>query len=83
MMKSIFGMQRNSKIFYKLILSFWVCTARHAESTQNRKFAYPCNIYRKTWGIKLLFCLQINTKVLQGAGIILGVRKQVCAKYPE
>ena len=53
----------NNKIFNKLILSFWVCPARHAQSTQNRKFAYLCNISRKTWGMKLLFCLQINTKV--------------------
>ena len=63
MMKCILGIQRNSKIFYKVILSFWVCAARHAQSTQNRKFAYLCNIPRKTWGMKFLFCLQINTKV--------------------
>ena len=63
MMKCIFGIQRNSKIFYKVILSFWVCAARHAQNTQNRKFAYLCNIPRKTWGMKFLFCLQINTKV--------------------
>ena len=28
-----------------------------------KKFAYVCNISRKTWGMKLIFCLQINTKV--------------------
>ena len=27
------------------------------------KFAYLCNIFRKAWGMKLIFCLQINTKV--------------------
>ena len=37
--------------------------ARHAQSTQNKKFAYLCNISRKTWGMKWFFCLQINTKV--------------------
>ena len=63
MMKFIFGMQRNSKICYNLILSFWVCPAIHAQSTQNRKFAYLCNISRKTWGMKLLFFLQTDTKV--------------------
>ena len=73
-MKSIFGMQINSKIFYKLILSSWVCTARHAQSTKNRKFPYLCNSYRKTWGMKLFSCLQINTKVFYiGASIIWGV----------
>ena len=51
----------NTEVFYRLILSFWVCIARHAQSTQN-KFAYLCNISRKTWGFDF-FCLQINTKV--------------------
>ena len=49
--------------FYKLILLSWVCVSRHAQSTQNKKFAYLCNISRKTWGMKWFFCLQINTKV--------------------
>ena len=31
----------------------------HAQNTQN-KFAYLCNISRKTWGMKLTFCLHIN-----------------------
>ena len=63
MMKFIFGMQRNIKIFYKLILSFWVCASRHAQSTQNKKLAYLCNIFRKSGGMKFFFYLQINTKV--------------------
>ena len=64
MMKFIFGMQMNIEVFYKLILSFWVCAIRHAQSTQNKKFAYLCNISRKVWGwVKLIFSLQINTKV--------------------
>ena len=27
------------KVFYKIILSFWVCVIRIAQSTQNNKFA--------------------------------------------
>ena len=50
------------KVFYKLILSFLVSVARHAQSIQNN-FAYLCNISIKAWGIKLIFCLQINIKV--------------------
>ena len=61
-MKFIFGMQMNIEVCYKLILSFWVYIAMHAQSAQN-KFAYLCNISKKTWGMKLIFCLQINTKV--------------------
>ena len=63
MIKFIFGNQRNIKVFYKLILSFCVCVSSHAQSTQNKKFAYICNISRKKWGMKLFFYLQINTKV--------------------
>ena len=32
-MKFIFGMQINIEVFYKLILSFWVCAIRYAQST--------------------------------------------------
>ena len=39
MMKFIFGRQKSIKVFYKLILSFWVCITRNAQSTQNSKFA--------------------------------------------
>ena len=56
-------MQTNNKIFYKLLSSFWVCTNRNAQITQNWKFAYLCNISRKTLEMKLLFCLQIDTNI--------------------
>ena len=55
MMKFIFGMQRNGKIFYKFILSFWVCAARNAQSTQNRKFAYLCNIQNSKCAMSLQY----------------------------
>ena len=63
MMNLIFGMQINIKVFYKLILSFWLRTTRHAESTQN-KFAYLFSISRKAWDMKLSFCQQTNEKIL-------------------
>ena len=62
MMKFIFSMQRNFKTFYKLILPFWACVSRHAQSTQNKKFAYLC-IFSRKHGLKWFFCLLINTKV--------------------
>ena len=82
MMKCIFGMEINIEVFYKLILSFWVCVTRHSQSTQN-KFAYLCNISSKAWEMKLIFYLQINTSFLQVNSIILGVLSQACPKYPE
>ena len=36
MMNFTFGMQINIKVFLKLILSFWLCITRHAQSTQNK-----------------------------------------------
>ena len=40
MIKFIFGMQIDIKVFYKLILSSRVCVAIHTQSTQNKKFIY-------------------------------------------
>ena len=48
-------MQRNIEVSHRLILSFWVSVARHAQSAQNKKFAYLCNVSRKAWRMKLFF----------------------------
>ena len=59
MMKFNFGMQIDIKVFYKLILSSWVCVAIHTQSTQNKKFIYIyiyiylCNILRKTYFVRI------------------------------
>ena len=42
-----FYMQKNIKDFFKLILSFLVCVAKHVQSTQNNKFAISISILRK------------------------------------
>ena len=44
MMKFISGIQLNTKdvsIKHKMLVSLWVCAARHAQSTQSNKFAIP------------------------------------------
>ena len=51
------------KVIHKLKLSCSACIGRHAQSTQNKKFLYLCNISRKTWKMKLIFCFLINIKV--------------------
>ena len=61
-MMKFFGIQRNNEVFYELILP-WVCAPRHAQNTQSKKFAHLCYISRKTWDIKFIFYLQINTNV--------------------
>ena len=83
MMKFIVSMQINIEIFYKLTISFWVCVIRLAQSIQNKNFAYLCNISRKAWEIKLIFCLQITAKVFNKLIVHFGLHKQACLKYPE
>ena len=38
-MKFTFDIKINMGVFYKLILSFWMCVTRHAQNTQNNMFA--------------------------------------------
>ena len=82
MIKCIFSVQINIKVFCKMIISFWVCLTRHAQSIQNKRFAYLCNISRKAWQMNLIFLPADNHKsFLQDDCIILCVHSQVCPKY--
>ena len=70
MMNFIFAMQINIVVFYKLILSFWVCVTGHAQSTQN-KFVYLAISLEKHWNEvdfspadKHESLLQIDTMIL-------------------
>ena len=56
-------LQIDIKGFFILILAFWVCVTRHAQITQNNKLLFLCNIFRKKWVEKLIFCMQISMKV--------------------
>ena len=47
MMTFIFSMQINREVFYKLILSFWVCVVSYAQNTQNNKFAISLQYLKK------------------------------------
>ena len=70
------------KIFYKLILPSWVCVSRQAQSTQDKKFAYLCNISRKNMGDEVvLLPVDKYKSFLQDDTIILGVCNQACPKY--
>ena len=44
-----------------MILWFWVCVARHAQSTLNKKFTYLCNSLKNV-GNEVIF-LTTNTKI--------------------
>ena len=58
-----FCLQINTKVFYKLIVSIWVCVARHAQRTQNNEFVISSQYLK--WNMKdevdfLLADKQIN-----------------------
>ena len=74
----------NIEVFYKLVLSFWVNIAKHARSIKNKKFVCLCNLYQKTWGLKLIFLPADKHKsFLQVHSITVGIRSQAYAKYPK
>ena len=70
------------EVFNKLILSFWVHATRHAQSTQNKKFAYLCNISRKACKVDFLPANKCKS-FLEVDSITLGLRSQAWPKYPE
>ena len=78
-MKLIFCLQINAKIFYKLIVSRWVCIARHAQSTQNTKFN---NIFVISKEVDFLPTDKCKS-FLQVDSITLGLHSQACPKYPK
>ena len=50
----------NIKVFYKLIPSFFVTIARHAQSTQNNKFTISLQYLKEEGRVEVDFCMQIN-----------------------
>ena len=77
-MKLIFCMQINTKVFYKVIASLWVCVARHTQSTQNNKFV----ISQRKHEDEVDF-LPKRQGFLQIGTTILGVCGQACPNYPK
>ena len=72
--KLIFCLQINTNVFYKLLLSLWVCLARHAQTTQNNKFAISLQYLKKELSDEVDFLhadkheslLQIDSMILMG-----------------
>ena len=71
-----FCLQINVKGFFKLILLFYVCLARHAQITQNNKFAISLQYLKKEVSDEVDFLhadkhesfLQIDTMIFDGDG---------------
>ena len=81
MMKFIFGIQINIEVFYKLILSVWVCIGRHAQSMQN-KISHIFAISPGKHGVEVDFLpANDHESLLQVDSITLGLCNQACSKY--
>ena len=83
MMKCLFGMHINIKVFYKLILLFWVCVARHAQSTQNKTFVYPQYLQKNVEDEVDFLPADKHESFLQVDSVFLGVHSQGCSKCPK
>ena len=74
----------NTKVFYMLIVSLWVCIARHAHSTQNNNFAISLHCLKENVKNEIDFVpvdkhesfLQIDTVIYDGDG-------QAFPKFPK
>ena len=82
MIKFIFGMQINIEVFYRLILSFWVCATRHSQST--RYVFMSLQYLQRSMGDEVDF-LPTNKQesFLQGDSITLGLISQACPNYTK
>ena len=71
---NFFCLQINAKVFYKMILSLWVCIVWHAQSTQNIKFALSLQYLKEKIKDEGNFLdkrqrfLQVNTIILVVCG---------------
>ena len=82
--KLIFCLQANPKVFVKLIVSLWVCAARHAESTQKSKSTISLQYLRENVKGEIdLLPTDKRQRPLQTAFIILGMCDQPCPNYPK
>ena len=72
------------KDFYKVIVSLWVCIARHVQSTQNNKFAIYFQYLKENVKGEVDFLLADKPqRFLQIDTIALGVCSQACPDYPK
>ena len=75
-MKLLFCLQINKKVFYKVLVSFWVCVSRLTQSTQNNKFEMSLQYLKENGKNELGFLLAAKYQIfLQIDTIILGVAR--------
>ena len=80
-MKLSFLLQINMKVFCKLIVSLWVCIARHAQSTQNNKLAISLQYLKQNVKDEVnVLPADKQKRFPQIDTIILGVQDQACPR---
>ena len=73
-MKLIFCLQINAKVFNMSVVSLWVWVARHAQSTQNSKFAISLQHPKENVKVEAdLLAIDKRQRFLHIDTIILGV----------
>ena len=81
-MKLIFCSQVSTKVFYKLIVSLWVCVAMHAQSTQNNKFTISLQYLKENMKEEVDFLpADKRQRFFQIGTVILGVYGPACPNY--
>ena len=79
-----FDMQIKIKVFYKLKVSLWAYVARHAQITQNNKFAISLQYLKENVKNKVDSLLaDKRLKVSSNWYYHLGVCDQACQNYPK
>ena len=72
------------KVFYMMILSFWVFVTRYAQSTQNNKLAISLQHHQEKSNNEAVFLLPgKHQRFLQIDTVILGVCGQACQNRPK
>ena len=80
----IFSLQINTKVFYKVIVSYLLCIARHAQSTQNNKFTISLQYLMDNVKGEVDFLpADKHQRVLQSDTIILVGCGQACPNYQK
>ena len=70
----------DKQVFRKLIVSLWVCLARHAQSTQNNMFTISLQHLKENMKHEVGFLpADKRQRFLQNDTVILGVCGQACA----
>ena len=81
---NFFCLQISTKVFNKLVVSFWVWVASYAHSTQNNMFARFLQYLKKEVKNEVDFLPADECqRFLQTNTITLGLCGQACPNYPK